>query len=88
MSLHTSDRVLAGTRSRHRTKGTITPMATDDLPKIGTPAKRALASIGVTSLHQVAERSRAELLELHGLGPRALRILEDTLTERGLRLDA
>lgn len=61
-------------------------MANDDLPKIGAPATRALASIGVTTLQQVVEHDRAELLALHGFGPRALRILEDALAERGLTL--
>lgn len=61
-------------------------MSDPDLPKIGAPATRALASIGVTRLDQVAERSEAELLELHGFGPRALRILRDALAERGQSL--
>jgi hypothetical protein len=53
------------------------------LPRIGTPALRALASIGITRLEQVAGRSQAELLSLHGFGPRALRILDEALAERG-----
>jgi hypothetical protein len=60
--------------------------ALDELPKIGAPATRALASIGVTSLGQVAGRSRAELLALHGMGPKAIRLLEDALQEHGLSL--
>jgi predicted flap endonuclease-1-like 5' DNA nuclease len=56
------------------------------LPKIGAPALRALASIGVTRLEQVADRSEAELLALHGFGPRALRILQDALAEKGRTL--
>lgn len=59
-------------------------MTDGDLPKIGAPATRALASIGVTTLQQVVEHDRAELLALHGFGPRAMRILEDALAERGL----
>jgi hypothetical protein len=55
----------------------------DDLPKIGAPATRALASIGITRLEQVADRSESELLALHGFGPRALRILQEALAARG-----
>lgn len=54
-----------------------------DLPKIGAPATRALASIGITRLDDVAERTEAELLALHGFGPRALRILNEALAARG-----
>jgi hypothetical protein len=58
----------------------------DDLPKIGAPATRALASVGITRLDALAGRSRAELLDLHGFGPKALRILEEALAERGLTM--
>ena len=61
-------------------------MSDGDLPKIGAPATRALASIGITRLDQVAERSEAELLALHGFGPRALRILNEALAAHGQRL--
>jgi predicted flap endonuclease-1-like 5' DNA nuclease len=61
-------------------------MPEPDLPKIGAPATRALAAIGITRLDQVAGRSEAELLTLHGFGPRALRILRDELTARGQSL--
>jgi hypothetical protein len=58
----------------------------DDLPKIGAPATRALASIGVTRLEQLTEHRAADLLALHGFGPRALRILQESLAARGLAL--
>ncbi|MEZ5295298.1 MAG: hypothetical protein R2697_03190 [Ilumatobacteraceae bacterium] len=61
-------------------------MSDADLPEIGAPATRALAAIGVTRLEQVAERREAELLALHGLGPRALRILNEALAARGQTL--
>lgn len=57
-----------------------------DLPAIGRPATRALAAAGITSLDQVATRSEAELLALHGVGPRAVRILVESLTARGQTL--
>ena len=58
-------------------------MSGGDLPKIGAPATRALAALGITALDDVVDRSEAELLALHGFGPRALRILRDALAERG-----
>ncbi|MFN8040357.1 MAG: hypothetical protein U0Q07_14185 [Acidimicrobiales bacterium] len=61
-------------------------MPATDLPKIGAPATRALAAIGITHLEQVAGHSEAELLALHGVGPRAVRILGDALAEAGLSL--
>lgn len=54
------------------------------LPKVGAPATRALASIGVTTLEQVSGRSADELLALHGFGPRAVRILTEALADAGL----
>ncbi|SET59084.1 Helix-hairpin-helix domain-containing protein [Stigmatella erecta] len=56
----------------------------DSLPNIGNSALRALARAGITRLSQVARRSQAELSQLHGVGPKALGILETSLAERGL----
>jgi DNA-directed RNA polymerase alpha subunit len=56
----------------------------DRLPKIGLPATNALAAIGITQLSQVAAMTKAELLNLHGMGPKALNILETALASRGL----
>ncbi len=54
---------------------------------IGAPATRALAAAGYTDLSQLAGVSRRELQKLHGMGPKALRILGETLAERGLSFD-
>ena len=54
----------------------------DGLPKIGAPATRALAAIGVTRLSQLDRLSDDELMKLHGFGPRALRIVRQKLEER------
>ncbi len=59
-------------------------MADIELPRIGAPATRALNAIGVTRLEQVAGRSASELLALHGVGPRAIRLLDAALAECGL----
>ena len=59
-------------------------MTDDDLPAIGAPATRALATAGITRLSQVAGRSEVELAALHGVGPRAIRLLREALAGRGL----
>ena len=58
----------------------------DELPKIGAPATRALNNAGYTALRQLADIPRAELANLHGMGTKALRIIEDNLASHGLRL--
>ncbi|MEV0407191.1 hypothetical protein [Actinoallomurus sp. NPDC050550] len=59
---------------------TAMPGEVGDLPKaIGGPATRALTGAGITTLAQVAALTDAELLALHGVGPRAVRILREAL---------
>ena len=55
-----------------------------DLPNIGSPARRALAGIQVYDLTGVAKHPRQDLLALHGFGPKAIRLLEPALAEKGL----
>lgn len=60
-----------------------------DLPTaIGRPATRALHGAGLATLDLVAASSEAELLELHGVGPKAVRILKQVLAEQGRSLRA
>ena len=54
-----------------------------DFPKTSQPALRALLAAGYTRLEQLTQVSEAELLQLHGMGPKAMRILRETLNERG-----
>lgn len=44
---------------------------------IGAPARRALASAGLTTWDAVAATADRDLLALHGFGPRALRIVRE-----------
>ena len=53
---------------------------------IGRPATRALFGAGIRTLDQVAAHSAAELLAMHGVGPKAVRILGEALAERGMSL--
>ena len=62
-------------------------MTDDDLPtSIGRPALGALRAAGIDRLSEVARRREEELLALHGVGPKAVRLLRAKLAERGLRL--
>jgi predicted flap endonuclease-1-like 5' DNA nuclease len=55
------------------------------LPKsIGRPATEALHQAGVTQLQQLAHWREADLHRLHGVGPKAMRILKEALAEIGL----
>lgn len=57
-----------------------------DLPDaIGKTAARELSVNGISSLGQVAARSKRDLLAIHGVGPKAIAILGDALAARGLR---
>lgn len=59
-------------------------MANSDFPKIGSPATRALEAAGYTNLKQLTKVTEAEIAQLHGMGPKALGILRDTLKAEGL----
>jgi hypothetical protein len=58
----------------------------ETLPRIGAAATRALNAAGYTSLGQLAGVPRAELAKLHGMGPKALGIIEAALEQHDLRL--
>jgi hypothetical protein len=53
-------------------------------PSIGRPANAALVNIGITTLEQVAALTEKELLAIHGVGPKAVRILKEELAKGGL----
>jgi hypothetical protein len=56
-----------------------------DLPRgIGKPATRALANAGYVRLEQLSQVSAADLLKLHGVGPKALSVLRTALQAQGL----
>ena len=59
--------------------------ADSDLPRsLGRPATAALHSAGITTLTEVSSRAPAEIAALHGVGPRAVRLLEEALEAAGL----
>ncbi len=51
-------------------------------PRIGAPAYRALKEHKI-SLDDLPAYTEEQLLELHGIGPRAVRILREYLQEKG-----
>lgn len=55
------------------------------LPKCSAPAERALASVDIDTLEQLATYTKQEIAALHGIGPSVLRILESALAEQRLR---
>jgi predicted flap endonuclease-1-like 5' DNA nuclease len=55
-----------------------------DFPKTSAPAERALLNAGITNLAQLATYSEKEIAALHGMGPKALRILSEALAAKGL----
>lgn len=55
-----------------------------DFPKIGNPAQQALFAAGYYRLEQLTQVTEKDLLKLHGMGPKALRILREALTAKGL----
>ena len=60
-----------------------------ELPvKLAQPALRVLAAGGYTRLEQFTNITEAKLLELHGMGPNAVKQIRSALAERGLSFKA
>jgi predicted flap endonuclease-1-like 5' DNA nuclease len=57
-----------------------------ELPDIGKVARRELGVHGMTTLAAVARKSEKELLAIHGVGPKAVRILREALAAEGKSL--
>jgi hypothetical protein len=55
-------------------------------PGLGAPARRALHAAGYTALEQLDGVSADELRRLHGVGPRALRVIQEALAADGRSL--
>jgi len=56
-----------------------------NFPKgMGRPAERALYGAGYTRLEQLANIPEADILKLHGMGPKAMDVLRRALGEAGL----
>jgi uncharacterized protein YdhG (YjbR/CyaY superfamily) len=55
---------------------------------MGKVAPRELANAGYTRLKQLTKVNEAELLKIHGVGPKAIRILRELLAEKGMSFAA
>lgn len=58
----------------------------DPLTNLAAPARRALEALGISTLHDLARLSRADLTALHGVGNRTLVDIDLALDEAGVRL--
>ncbi|WNR42641.1 DNA-directed RNA polymerase subunit alpha C-terminal domain-containing protein [Paenibacillus roseipurpureus] len=55
------------------------------LPRgVANPARRALANAGITTIEDLTQISEKDLLKLHGMGPKAVRIMGEELAARGM----
>ncbi|MET0862709.1 MAG: hypothetical protein ABWZ98_00095 [Nakamurella sp.] len=61
-----------------------TPEPTEYPTRLGKVARRELAVHGFTRYEQLTQVTVADLLQLHGVGPKATRILAEELALRGL----
>ncbi|NAS26854.1 hypothetical protein GT755_34950 [Herbidospora sp. NEAU-GS84] len=55
-----------------------------ELPTISRPANGALARAGCRTLEDVTRFTAKELLAVHGMGPKGIRVLTEALTAAGL----
>ena len=55
------------------------------LAQLGNPARRAIQSIGVTSLEELCSKKEQEIAALHGIGKHAMERIHKILIENGLR---
>ncbi|WP_020523662.1 helix-hairpin-helix domain-containing protein [Catelliglobosispora koreensis] len=63
------------------------PGAVGDLPKaIGKPATQALVNAGITTLDELANITEEQLKAMHGMGPKAIRLLGEALVASGRSL--
>ncbi|MBT1707177.1 RNA polymerase alpha subunit C-terminal domain-containing protein [Fulvivirgaceae bacterium PWU5] len=55
---------------------------------LSAPAQRALAGAGINTLQQLAKKSEAHVLALHGMGPASIPKLRKVLADAGLTFAA
>jgi hypothetical protein len=60
------------------------PAPTEYPEHLGKVARRELAIHGYTRFEHLTTVSARDLLQIHGVGPKAIRVLEEELAERGL----
>jgi predicted flap endonuclease-1-like 5' DNA nuclease len=60
--------------------------ASDFPASMGKVAPRELIQNGIRNLDQAAKYTEAELLDIHGVGPKAVRIIQEELARDGRSL--
>jgi len=75
---HRADLGTLTTAYRERIAATLAAMGTA-IPHTTNPAARALEAAGITTLEELGEWRRAGVLALHGMGPKALTVLDEAL---------
>lgn len=55
----------------------------NDFPKMSNPAHDALEAAGYTRLEQLRNVTEREIANLHGMGPKSIRELNEALAARG-----
>ena len=59
-------------------------MESDFPTGLGKPAERAFAAVGYSWLEQLTSVRASELAALHGVGPKAIRVLRAALAAKGM----
>jgi predicted Fe-Mo cluster-binding NifX family protein len=59
-------------------------VAASDLPKLAAPAQRGLAGAGITGLAALSRMTEADVIALHGMGPRAMKTLKEAMKAKKL----
>lgn len=54
------------------------------LPNIGKTAVNTLKQLNITTLNEVSKVDEGTLLKIHGIGPKAIRVLKEKLTAEGM----
>ena len=75
---HRADLEALATAYRRRIAEKLAAMGTP-LPKTSAPAGRALTAASIATLEELSEWRRADVAELHGMGPKVLGILDSAL---------
>ncbi|MFJ2621665.1 DNA-binding protein [Glutamicibacter sp. NPDC087344] len=57
------------------------------LPKTSNPAAAAFEQAGIHTLEQAGQAGAMQLSSLHGVGPKAIRILREELAKIGLEMN-
>lgn len=61
------------------------PLPIGEFPQgLSQPALRAIQSHDIKNLQDLSQRTKKEVANFHGMGPKGVKLLEDALHEKGL----